>query len=105
MFFEIRVIKLGEFFLLWDSPAEIPATYGMKDSAELEAYVTRLYGEFGQRMLPHLLSSAERDGKEFIRLGCPNAAGPNKKKLTLEQLIDAYCLRQSIIINGKKWKA
>jgi hypothetical protein len=98
----VRLERDGqEWFLEWSTIVDAPVTYGM-DKAELRAYVKEKYGTDGLEHLDPRINRARAHGHSFMDdpsetaadYIVPNRAGPGETELSLDELIDAYCVRK-----------
>jgi hypothetical protein len=95
------IVKLNDghrdFYLEWSSVVDAPVTYGMS-LAEFRAYYREEYGNSSMDELERRLDRVNLRGtscftadsaKDLISF---NRAGKGETCLTLEQVIDAYCV-------------
>ncbi len=98
----IRLERGGrEWFLEWSTVVDAPVTCGMSE-AELRDHVKEEYGNRGLERIEARLERCRRCGHsylddesqtvaEFVEY---NRAGPGESCLTVDELIDAYCVRR-----------
>ncbi len=93
------IVKLQDYYLEWSTVVDAPVTYGMT-LEEFKEYYQQEYGADGMRnLLDRLLrveakgTSSQLDDSVESVVSC-NRAGKDETSLTVEQIIDFYCVRQ-----------
>lgn len=98
------IIKLEDYYLEWSTIVDAPVTYGMS----LEEFKQHYREEYGNSSMPELeqrLRRVEEGGTSALNgmtiqdVISGNRAGPDGAKLSLEEVITAYC-QQEPIRNG-----
>ena len=100
------IIKLHDYYFEYSTIPDAPVTFGMKRE-EFEEYYRSEYGNSGMEELKTRMLRVDEKGTSFFSdksageiLSC-NRAGPKEKRLTIDEIYKAYCLREPIC-NG--WK-
>lgn len=100
----------GPRYLEYSSVVDAPVTWGCTRK-EFEAYYRKEYGESGMQDLASRLERADGKGssshldKSIEDAICCNRAGRDESRLTLEQLIEFYCVaRKGKPPMGKSWR-
>lgn len=100
------IIKLHDYYFEYSTIPDAPVTFGMKRE-EFEEYYRQEYGNSVIEELKTRMLRVEEKGTSFFNDKSAsetlsyNRAGPNEKRLTVDEIYKAYCLRESIR-NG--WK-
>jgi len=96
------IVKLHDYYFEYSTVVDAPVTFGMSLD-EFKEYYQYRYGTVGMSDLPDRLERVEAKGTSCYNdddaadtLSC-NRAGPNESELTVEQIYQAYCLRQPIL--------
>lgn len=95
------IIKLGNFYLEWSTVVDAPVTFGMPIE-EFKEYCQAEYGRNGCRDLERRLERVEECGTSSLGLLTPfeimkgNRAGRDESKLSLFNIVRAYCFRQPL---------
>lgn len=90
------IIKIKDMYLEWSTISDSPITFGMTKE-QLEKRIKLEYGEAGLSDLPARLQRVEHHGTSLPGDGLDviefNRAGPNEKKLSVDEIYTAYCER------------
>jgi len=96
------IVKLEGYYFEYSTIVDAPVTFGMSLD-EFKEYYQVEYGRQGMNGLPERLERVEAKGSSAIDREdatdtlSGNRAGPNESELTVEQIYQAYCLRQPIL--------
>lgn len=95
------IVKLKNHYLEYSTIVDAPVTWGMP-LEEFKKYYQQEYGLDGMRSLPERLerveakgTSSQLDDSAEDCLSC-NRAGPDETELTVDEIYQAYCLRQPV---------
>lgn len=86
-----------EFYLEWSTIVDAPVTYGMT-LEEFKQYYLEEYGRSSMDALEFRLARVNNygtssvKGKSLKEMIIGNRAGPNEETLTMEGILDTYCL-------------
>lgn len=95
------IVKLENHYLEWSTITDSPVTFGVPLNV-FKHYYRDEYGESSAAELERRLERVEkqgtssRSGHTVEDLIAGNRAGPNEARLTLEEIIKAYCLQEPI---------
>ncbi len=86
------------WYLEWSTVVDAPVTYGMTRN-EMRAHLTKEGLAKLTARIDERLALADKRGTSFVDndvhgLLAVNRAGPGESELTLDGLIDAYCIRK-----------
>lgn len=104
------IIKINEMYLLYSTVVDSPTTWGMSYD-DLQVLFKELRGAEGLVELSKRMSRVEEKGtscyldtsaRDTVR---NNHAGPDGIELTLEEIYEAYCLREPILNNWRPQEA
>lgn len=97
------IVKLSRgdqsWYMVWSTIVDAPATFGMTRQ-ELTEYVREQQGADGLRDLDQSLERVEKYGSSYFEPQSAeevlsfNRAGYQETELTLDQIIDIYCVEQ-----------
>ena len=88
-----------EYYLIWSTIVDAPITDGMSLD-ELKTWYKRRHGTQGMKDLPERLSRVEKTGtssrvESLADLISVNRAGKNQGEISLEEIINIYCLNKT----------
>lgn len=95
------IVKIHDYYLQYSSIVDAPVDWGRKLEDFRREYLME-YGMKDRDDLDKRLARVEEKGtsipgdKSAWDTLCANRAGPGEKKLTLDQIYKAYCLREPI---------
>lgn len=95
------IIKIQDYYLEWSTIVDAPVTFGMKLD-QFREYYKNEYGENGIKDFNSRIARVNKKGtSSYIhdnerQVVANNNAGPNYRKLTYDEIYQAYCLCKPI---------
>lgn len=96
------IVKLEDYYFEWGTITDAPLTFGMS-LREFQEYYLEEYGRSGYKKLAGRLKRVEEHGTSSrmgytpTRLLTHNRAGPERSRLTVDEILQVYCLRQPLV--------
>lgn len=93
------IVQRDGWYFEWSTVSDAPSTFGMR-RGDFEAYYRDEYGRKGAEDLPSRLGRADAVGTSALDcasaeavISC-NRAGYGETKLTLDEIVQIYCVEQ-----------